>query len=254
MRNSKKNEQGSAEWGEARFNLMITGTDAAEIMGTAYDVIKDNVTKKECRVRWFKEKLGFVTNKKPVPQIFLEHGTQHEPTARREFMKVMNEPKLDDCFDIGCVSFADMHPEMEDRWEHHLMGGSPDGIVYNKKEEFLALVEFKCPFARKIPEFGAGIPAYYHEQLNWYMLLTGVPVMFYVEYYCTRKHLNANKGKPELRTVKVYSSPERNKELYNCAIKMLNALAKHRPELRNAALEIMREKKEKREHVLKNKN
>ena len=147
-----KLEQGSQEWLSWR-RTVITATDASIIMGnnpwdTPY-------------VCW-QRKLGLVEEK--TSNEAMERGKRLEPAARAQFIQ-----------DFG----IEMVPMVVESTELDFLGASLDGI----SELGNNLLEIKCGGSKLHDMAARGeIPAYYRDQMQHQLLVTGAAKCFYYSY------------------------------------------------------------------------
>lgn len=147
-----KLEQGSPEWLAWR-KTVITATDASILMGNnPWD------TPYQC----WQRKLGLVPEK--TSNEAMERGKRLEPDARAQFI---------DCFGI------DMVPEVVESSEFDFLGASLDGISQLGN----TILEIKCGGYKLHDMASRGeIPAYYRDQMQHQLLVTGAEKCFYYSY------------------------------------------------------------------------
>ena len=115
-------QQRSPEWYELRKNR-LTASDMAQAMGKGKFGNRSQLVKKKA----FPEDATFNANAAP-----LQWGVMFEPIASRSYSQRMNDMII---YDFGLIP----HPTLD------CFGASPDGI-----SELGIMVEFKCPWRRKI--------------------------------------------------------------------------------------------------------
>ena len=147
-----KLEQGSAEWLSWR-KTVITATDASILMGNnPWD------TPYQC----WQRKLGLIEEKKSNEA--MERGKRLEPEARAQFIERHG---------------IQMEPMVVESTEFDFLGASLDGI------DFLgnALLEIKCGGEKLHSMARRGeIPAYYKDQMQHQLLVTGASRCYYYSY------------------------------------------------------------------------
>ncbi len=145
-------EQGSPEWLSWR-KTVITATDASIIMGSnPWD------TPFKC----WQKKLGLIEEKKSNEA--MERGKRLEPEARAKFIELHG---------------IDVNPAVVESTEFDFLGASLDGIT----ELGGTLVEIKCGGAKLHDMAARGeIPAYYQDQMQHQLLVTGADRCFYYSY------------------------------------------------------------------------
>lgn len=145
-------EQGTPEWLSWR-KTVITATEASVIMGNnPWD------TPYSC----WQRKLGLIEEKQSNEA--MERGKRLEPEARAKF----NE-------EFG----LDMTPQVVESSEFGFLGASLDGISNSGK----TLLEIKCGGAKLHMMASKGeIPAYYLDQMQHQLLVTGAERCFYYSY------------------------------------------------------------------------
>jgi putative phage-type endonuclease len=147
-----KLEQGSPEWLSWR-KTVITATDASVIM-------ENNpwVTPYRC----WQRKLGLIGEK--APNEAMERGKRLEPEARAQFIERHG---------------IDMQPMVVESTEFAFLGASLDGI----NKEGTHLLEIKCGGSKLHDAALRGeIPAYYRDQMQHQLLVTGAEKCFYYSY------------------------------------------------------------------------
>lgn len=147
-----KLEQGSSEWLSWR-KTVITATDASILMGNnPWD------TPYQC----WQRKLGLIEEKKSNEA--MERGKRLEPEARAQFIERHG---------------IQMEPMVVESTEFDFLGASLDGI------DFLgnALLEIKCGGEKLHSMAKRGeIPAYYKDQMQHQLLVTGASRCYYYSY------------------------------------------------------------------------
>jgi putative phage-type endonuclease len=145
-------EQGSQEWLSWR-KTVITATDASVIMGNnPWD------TPYTC----WQRKLGLIEEKKSNEA--MERGKRLEPEARAQFV---------DYYGI------DMVPVVVESTEFEFLGASLDGISKLGN----TLLEIKCGGTKLHDMASRGeIPAYYRDQMQHQLIVTGAEKCFYYSY------------------------------------------------------------------------
>ena len=144
--------QRSAEWFEAR-REMLTASDAAAALGVKpYPSYRGNVRQELLRKK--------VANE-PLVSMFVTHGQRYEDEARDRMAAAMGEA----CYDVGLVRHADVP------W----LGASPDGVTHSGK-----LVEIKCPLKRAIQP--GVVPHHYYPQIQIQMEVADVDSTIFVQY------------------------------------------------------------------------
>jgi putative phage-type endonuclease len=145
-----KLEQGTNEWLSWR-KTVITATDASIIMGNnPWD------TPYSC----WQRKLGLVEEKKSNEA--MERGKRLEPEARVQFIERYSMP---------------MEPMVVESTELDFLGASLDGFYANH------ILEIKCggPKLHEMAKKGE-IPAYYKDQIQHQLLVTGATMCYYYSY------------------------------------------------------------------------
>ena len=147
-----KLEQGSAEWLSWR-KTVITATDASILMGNnPWD------TPYQC----WQRKLGLIEEKKSNEA--MERGKRLEPEARAQFIERHG---------------IEMEPEVVESTEFEFLGASLDGISSCGS----MLLEVKCGGIKLHDMAVRGeIPAYYKDQMQHQLLVTGAEKCFYYSY------------------------------------------------------------------------
>ncbi len=145
-------EQSSPEWLAWR-KTVITATEASIIMGTnPWD------TPYTC----WQRKLGLIGDKRVNEA--MEKGKRLEPDARAQFIEHFG---------------IDMKPAVVESTEFEFLGASLDGISNCRKY----LLEIKCGNAElHAMAFDGEIPAYYRDQIQHQLLVTGAEKCFYYSY------------------------------------------------------------------------
>jgi putative phage-type endonuclease len=145
-------EQGSPEWLSWR-KTVITATDASIIMGNnPWD------TPYKC----WQKKLGLIEEK--ASNEAMERGKRLEPEARAMFIERHG---------------IDMKPMVVESTEFDFLGASLDGISDGEG----LLLEIKCGGAKLHDMAAKGeIPAYYQDQMQHQLLVTGADKCFYYSY------------------------------------------------------------------------
>jgi putative phage-type endonuclease len=145
-------EQGSQEWLSWR-KTVITATDASIIMGNnPWD------TPYKC----WQRKLGLIEEK--ASNDAMERGKRLEPEARAKFIESHG---------------IEMNPVVVESTEFDFLGASLDGIT----ELGGTLLEIKCGGAKLHDMAARGeIPAYYQDQMQHQLLVTGADRCFYYSY------------------------------------------------------------------------
>jgi putative phage-type endonuclease len=147
-----KLEQGSPEWLSWR-KTVITATDASILMG--------NNPWETPYVCW-QRKLGLIEDKKSNEA--MERGKKLEPLARTQFTR-----------DFG----IEMVPMVVESTELSFLGASLDGISSLGN----SLLEIKCGGSKLHDMAAKGeIPAYYRDQMQHQLLVTGADKCFYYSY------------------------------------------------------------------------
>ena len=145
-------EQGSPEWLSWR-KTVITATESSIIMGNnPWD------TPYSC----WQRKLGLIEEKKSNDA--MERGKRLEPEARAQFIE----------------RYAiEMNPVVVESSEYEFLGASLDGLS-NRGDQIL---EIKCG-GTKLHDMAARgeVPAYYQDQMQHQMLVTGAQKAFYYSY------------------------------------------------------------------------
>lgn len=142
--------QRSPEWYELRRNR-LTASDLAQAMGRGKFGNRSQLVKKKA----FPEDSSFSMNSEP-----LRWGVMFEPIAARSYCQRHNDMVL---YDFGCIP----HPEIS------CFGASPDGI-----SEMGIMVEFKCPWRRKID---GNVLEQYEIQMQGQMAVCGLEECHFVE-------------------------------------------------------------------------
>jgi len=147
-----KVEQGTDEWLSWR-KTVITATDASVIMGN-----NPWTTPYKC----WQRKLGLVEEQKSNDA--MERGKRLEPEARAQFIQR---------YDIN------MQPMVVESTEYEFLGASLDGITFSGR----FILEIKCG-GTKLHDLAARgeIPAYYLDQMQHQLLVTGAEKCFYYSY------------------------------------------------------------------------
>ena len=147
-----KLEQGSPEWLAWR-KTVITATDASIILGNnPWD------TPYTC----WQRKLGLIEEK--VSNEAMERGKRLEPDARDQF---------------NGIWFKNMQPMVVESSEYDFLGASLDGISDDGKN----ILEIKCGGSKLHSMASRGeIPAYYKDQMQHQLLVTGADKCFYYSY------------------------------------------------------------------------
>jgi putative phage-type endonuclease len=145
-------EQGSPEWLSWR-RTVITATDASVIMGN---------NPWETPYSCWQRKLGLLEEKKSSEA--MERGKRLEPEARAHF--------------IGRYGI-DMVPAVVESTEFEFLGASLDGI----STTLGAILEIKCG-GSKLYDMACReeVPAYYQDQMQHQLLVTGADKCFYYAY------------------------------------------------------------------------
>jgi putative phage-type endonuclease len=145
-------EQGSPEWLSWR-KTVITATDASIIMGNnPWD------TPYQC----WQRKLGLVPEK--VSNDAMERGKRLEPEARAQFIERHG---------------IEMQPKVVESTEFEFLGASLDGIDVLGN----SLLEIKCGGFKLHDMARRGeIPAYYRDQMQHQLLVTGASRCYYYSY------------------------------------------------------------------------
>jgi putative phage-type endonuclease len=145
-------EQGSPEWLAWR-KTVITATDASILMGN---------NPWETPYKCWQRKLGLIEEK--VSNDAMERGKRLEPAARAQFIQ-----------DFG----IDMIPMVVESSEFDFLGASLDGISSLGG----TLLEIKCGGAKLHDMACRGeIPAYYQDQMQHQLLVTGADKCIYYSY------------------------------------------------------------------------
>lgn len=143
-------QQRSPEWYELRRNR-LTASDLAQAMGRGKFGNRSQLLRKKA----FPEDSTFSMNSEP-----LRWGVMFEPIAARSYTQRMNDVVL---YDFGCIP----HPDIS------CFGASPDGI-----SELGIMVEFKCPWRRKID---GNVLEQYEIQMQGQMAVCGLEECHFVE-------------------------------------------------------------------------
>lgn len=142
--------QRSPEWYELRRNR-LTASDMAQAMGRGKFGNRAQLVKKKA----FPEETSFNMNSEP-----LRWGVMFEPIASRSYSQRMNDMVI---HEFGCIPHADIS----------CFGASPDGIT-----EMGIMVEFKCPWRRKID---GNVLEQYEIQMQGQMAVCGLEECHFVE-------------------------------------------------------------------------
>jgi putative phage-type endonuclease len=145
-------EQGSQEWLSWR-KTVITATDASIIMGN-----NPWHTPYTC----WQRKLGLIEEKKINDA--MARGKRLEPEARTQFIERYG---------------IDMKPMVVESSEYEFLGASLDGISHLGR----SLLEIKCGGSKLHAMAAKGeIPAYYQDQMQHQLFVTGASLCFYYSY------------------------------------------------------------------------
>ena len=142
--------QRSPEWYELRRNR-LTASDMAQAMGRGKFGNRAQLVKKKA----FPEDVTFNTNSEP-----LRWGVMFEPIAARSYSQRFHDIEI---HEFGCIPHADIP----------CFGASPDGIT-----EMGIMVEFKCPWRRKID---GNVLEQYEIQMQGQMAVCGLEECHFVE-------------------------------------------------------------------------
>jgi putative phage-type endonuclease len=147
-----KVEQGSQEWLSWR-KTVITATDASIIMGN---------NPWETPYKCWQRKLGLIEEK--ASNEAMERGKRLEPEARSLFIETHG---------------IDMVPVVVESTEFDFLGASLDGISSSGNH----ILEVKCGGSKLHDTASRGeIPAYYRDQMQHQLLVTGAEKCFYYSY------------------------------------------------------------------------
>lgn len=142
--------QRSPEWYELRRNR-LTASDMAQAMGRGKFGNRAQLVKKKA----YPEDTTFNLHSEP-----LRWGVMFEPIASRSYSQRLNDM---DIHEFGCIPHADIS----------CFGASPDGIT-----EMGIMVEFKCPWRRKID---GNVLEQYEIQMQGQMAVCGLEECHFVE-------------------------------------------------------------------------
>lgn len=147
-------EQHSEAWFEARCGR-VTGTCfKALVAGETTATYKDLITDIACEIITGRQQESSYTNSN------MEHGTETEPKARKEY-EILFETSVKE---VGFIT-----PD-EDHKYHDWVGISPDGILSDS-----GLLEIKCPLMKTHLGYieGNKLPSEYRYQVQGQLFVTG---------------------------------------------------------------------------------
>lgn len=149
-------EQGSAEWLKLR-QSHITATDMSIIMGS-------NPFKTPAEL--WREKMGLTPPQES--NAAMERGSRLEPEARAKVTEVLG---------------YGFYPEVIVSDEHPWAMASLDGFV-SLKDGIDLILEIKCPKEATHLDtvLNHSYPPYYHDQMQWQMLVSGAKECYYFSY------------------------------------------------------------------------
>ena len=151
-------KQGTNEWLEQRKNF-LTASDVGAVLGNC--IFKDRKTV-------FGQKTGTIPPE--FQTVAMEHGTNTEPEARKEYERITGKKVIQFGLITGSESFQFLAASVD--------GITTDGIV----------VEIKCPYSREIKQ--GQIPKYYHDQIQTQLEVVGLDTGHYFEYNSTTGETN----------------------------------------------------------------
>jgi len=139
----------SPEWFLARERLLVTGSDAAVIMGHGYIDTEELITRK-------------LNKKKGETNFHMSRGIENEPKAREWYCKEYNVTTRE----TGIIIPT---------WNRSI-GGSLDGLVGDD-----GMIEIKCPY--HFPALNDhGVKSDHYDQIQFYLMITGRKWCDYIIY------------------------------------------------------------------------
>jgi len=158
--------QGSEEWLQARKGR-ATASEAKNIITPTGKLSKSAIgymrrLARECVID---DPMVFQGNR------WTEWGNEFESEARLHF----NDAMQLDAQEVGfCVNK-----------ENPYLGCSPDGLIQDADGNYIAGLEIKCPTVDTHVEYlmDGILPSEYAVQVHWSMMVTGIPVWYFISYF-----------------------------------------------------------------------